>query len=488
MLRGALTQKGATDEAKTMRRLSIYFLFSLFLASCSSSDGAKDAGASASDDAAADSAAAGVDQGDGAATDTGDDAATPGDAAPADTADAEPTEQLAPPDCGSPTFSEGGVLRRYPYLQDIQPTSGRIVWTSTLMGDGVVEIAADPAGPWRQIPAERELFDIARTNDVEDYYAYEARVAGLRDGWSYCYRVLHDGAVVADGLRLAAAWTDPARPLRILAFGDSGNSSAEQKAVRDTFMQQDFDVFLHLGDMAYGSGTFPEFEAHVFDIYRDLLHKTVTWPTMGNHEYKTDGGRPYLDVYYLPEMALVPEAHERYYSFDYGDVHMVSFESNDAPLLAAGLAEVQGIPNMLNWLRDDLAASDKPWKIVFFHHPPYSSSDRGPNHSVRNQILPILEEHGVDLVLTGHDHHYERTVPIWQGGDGSATPGALTYIVAGAGGAGLRDIDPEWWTAGAENRKHSFVSMTIDGCTLVGEAIALDGEVVDAFTLDGCQN
>ena len=309
----------------------------------------------------------------------------------------------------------------------------------------------------------------------------------VETGRTYCYRVVHGAKVIAGGLRFTTAWNDPKRPLRILAFGDSGNGSLEQIAVRDAFMKHEFDVFLHLGDMAYGSGTFTEFEAHVFDVYRDLLHRTPTWPTMGNHEFKTSGGRPYLDVYYLPEQAPRDFDQERYYSFDYGHVHMVSLESNDGPLVSAGIADLQGLPNMLSWLREDLAASDKPWKIAFFHHPPYSSSERDPNYGVRNKILPILEEGGVDLVLTGHDHHYERSVPIWRGeaaGEGSR---GLTYIVAGAGGAGLRAIYPGWFSAASENIKHSFVSLTIEGCNLVGRTLAYDGSAIDVFSLDGCE-
>lgn len=449
-----------------MKRYAPLFMF-LLLACSSDSESAADISA------AADIASA--------------DTTTASDSAPAPPKDAARGPALDQPGaCGTPTFREPLGLRRHPYLQSTGQDTIRVAWTSTEEGVGAVEFATSPSGPWIRMEARRELFDVERTKDVVDYWAYDATLTGLEDGKTYCYRVAQGDELLAEGLTFSAAWSDPDRPIRILAFGDSGNGSPDQMAVRDTFMDKEFDLFLHLGDMAYGSGTFVQFEDYVFSVYKDLLHKTPTWPTMGNHEYKTRLGRPYLDVYYLPEQAVLEEDQERYYSFDYGDVHFVSVETNDGPLIEAAIYDTVDEPNMLEWLRQDLAASDKRWKIAFFHHPPYSSSERDPNGAVRANVLPILEEGGVDLVLTGHDHQTERTKPIWQGELAEDNPRAITYIVAGAGGAGLRVTEAEWWTAFVDDKRHSFVSLEINGCTLTGEAIAAGGEVTDSFELDGC--
>lgn len=141
---------------------------------------------------------------------------------------------------------------------------------------------------------------------------------------------------------------------------------------------------------------------------------------------------------------------------------------------------------MLDWLADDLAASDADWKLAIFHHPPYSSSERSANNVVRAQLLPMLEAGGVDLVLTGHDHHYERTVPVLGGCDAAADLNAITYIVPGAGGHGLRAVDTQWWTASVENSVYSFSTFTAAGCRLRSETVDQDGDVVDAFELNGC--
>ncbi len=387
-------------------------------------------------------------------------------------------------DCGTPTFPDGTGLRRAPYLQSVSKTRARVVWTSTTGGKGSVQIGASKDGPWRDVEAAAEFFSAERTADA-DYTQYDARVAGLRPNAGYCYQIVEDGKLIASGLKLNTAWRSSDRPVRILTFGDSGNGSDEQKGLRDEFMKREFDVFLHLGDMAYGSGEFTEFEAHVFDIYRDFLHRVPSYPTLGNHEYKTDKGAPYLDVYSLWNMAYKEPEQERYYSFDYGNVHFVTIDSNQGQLLFSVIdANDTDKCDMLNWLEDDLAASKADWKIAFFHHPPYTSSTRGPTSMVKSGVVPILEAGGVDLVLVGHDHHYERTARI---ADDKLDDAGIRYAIVGSGGAGLREIEEVgWWSEKVENQVHTALTLTVDHCQLKAEAIDLHGNPVDSWTMDGC--
>jgi hypothetical protein len=397
------------------------------------------------------------------------------------------------PECGDAQFDERTGLRRLPYLQDAQPTSVRVVWTVTDEDEWTLEYTADPDGDWNSVTPSEEFFPTSRTEDPVEYTAMEAQLEGLDAGRTYCYRVLDGEEVVASGLSFTTAWKDESRPVRILAFGDSGNGSDEQKQVRDEFMNHEYDIFLHLGDMAYGSGTFVEFEERMFEVYEQFLHGTVAWPTMGNHEFKTDGGQPYLDVYYLPEQAMQERDNERYYSFDYGNIHFVSLDSNDfiLGLIFADRLVPEGSKNevdMIDWLRADLAASDADWKIVFFHHPPYTSSvSRDPSGLVRAVIMPELEAAGVDLVLSGHDHFYERSKPIWQDAVAAGDDDAITYIVAGFGGTGMTEtVDGNWHTAAKHDDMQGFVDMTVDGCTATGTVVTRDGNTVDSFELNGC--
>jgi hypothetical protein len=229
-----------------------------------------------------------------------------------------------------------------------------------------------------------------------------------------------------------------------------------------------------------------EFEQFVFEAYRDLMHGTPAYPAIGNHEYKTDEGQPYLDVYSLWDVALRAEHAERYYSFDYGDVHFVALDSNPEMLLSVLLEDEEADDTMLDWLRADLAASDKPWKIAFFHHPPYSSGEHGSDVLSRDLMSGVLEEGGVDLVVAGHDHHYERATAIRAGQPTAHRDGGITYFVVGSGGAGLRTAEGDWFTEFVDDEHHAYLDLVVFGCEARGQAIAIDGSVIDEFTLSGC--
>jgi hypothetical protein len=171
------------------------------------------------------------------------------------------------------------------------------------------------------------------------------------------------------------------------------------------------DVWLMLGDNAYKHGTLMEYQDALFDMFASPLRNTFAWPVIGNHDRRalTAGGGPYFDLFTLPadgESGGVASGTEYYYSFDFGDIHFVALY---------GAKEGLGARSpQLDWLERDLAASGAEWKIAFLHIPPYSTGEHDSDRverqiNVRENALPILERHGVDLVLTGHSHGYQRS-------------------------------------------------------------------------------
>lgn len=398
---------------------------------------------------------------------------------------AETESMGAPTECGNPRIFTGRGLRRAPYVQSVFTDRARVAWTDTFGAEGFVHYSVAGSDEWFRTSAESEVFTTDRTADTEEYTAYEARLRGLPADSLICYEVYVDGALlVADG-SFRTAWTTRDKPVRVLAMGDSGNLSPEQFAVRDRMMEVESDVFLHLGDMAYGDGTFPEFEERVFAVYRDLMSAIPAWPTPGNHEYKTGLADGYIGVYYLPEQAPRATDNEYYYSFDYGNVHFISLDSNEYRYVTT---LGPGDDDMLGWLERDLEeAQDADWIIAFMHHPPYSSGSHGNTNWVLQVIVPMLEEAGVDLVLAGHDHHYERTHPILGEEVAPDAANAMTYVLAGAGGAGLREATGDWRTSAVDDQIHNFLYLEIDGCEARGTAIGLNGETVDEFELVGCR-
>jgi hypothetical protein len=204
---------------------------------------------------------------------------------------------------------------------------------------------------------------------------------------------------------------------RIWVLGDSGTANSNARSVRDAYYAFTGDVhtdlWLMLGDNAYSSGTDSQYQAAVFNMYPEMLRTSVLWPTLGNHDASsanssTQSG-PYYDSFTLParaEAGGVPSGTEAYYSFDFANAHFICLDSQESSRSADGA--------MLRWLANDLDATNQTWVIAFWHHPPYSkgshdSDDERQLIEMRERALPILEQGGVDLVLSGHSHSYERS-------------------------------------------------------------------------------
>ena len=131
------------------------------------------------------------------------------------------------------------------------------------------------------------------------------------------------------------------------------------------------------------------------------------------------------------------------------------------------------------WMESELAASSADWKVLYFHHPPYAAGGYGSDLGVRAAIGPTLDAYGVDVVFSGHNHNYERSIPVR---NGEADPDGTVFVVTGGGGKRLYDTGTGWFTAYTES-VHHFVRVTIDGPRLSMEARASDGRVIDAVTL-----
>jgi predicted phosphodiesterase len=184
---------------------------------------------------------------------------------------------------------------------------------------------------------------------------------------------------------------------------------------------------------------------------------------LGNHDYITANGQPYLDAFYLPHNN--PADSEKYYSFDWGNAHFTALDFNDGPSQA-----------QLDWLQADLAATHQPWKFVFYHQAIYSSGPHGYESYIigkRAVLAPIFEANHVDVVFNGHDHDYERTQSI----------NGVVYIVSGGGGASLYNVNPQTFSAYAETTHHA-VYVEVDGCALNLQAVKPDGTVFDSLTLN----
>ncbi|MCA9670027.1 MAG: metallophosphoesterase [Myxococcales bacterium] len=406
----------------------------------------------------------------------------------------------------APRGAHAQTVVRGPYLQIGTPTSMTIVWRTDVASEGRVRYGESLAAM------------SGSADDSAVAVQHEVRITGLKPGTRYFYSVGTKSQALAGGDAAHAFRTSPTLgtrgPYRLWIVGDSGTGGSQQAAVRDAMLahvgQSRPDLFLHMGDMAYNDGKDAEFQVGFFNMYQSILRDTVCWPTMGNHEghsasSSTQSG-PYYDAYVLPKAAEaggLASGTEAYYSFDYANAHFVVLDSHDSPRSPTGA--------MLTWLKSDLAATSQPWVIAYWHHPPYTkgshdSDTEGQLRDMRENALPILEAAGVDLVLGGHSHIYERSYLVQgayatptvagnhiidngsgaldsSGGPYTKSGGAgAVYIVAGHGGTGVsrKGTHPLMFVTEAIN---GSTLVDIEGNVLRGRNVRFDGTVSDRFTL-----
>ncbi|WP_353720415.1 metallophosphoesterase [Dyadobacter sp. 676] len=312
-----------------------------------------------------------------------------------------------------------GVLLRGPYLQVATPTSIVIRWRTDKPSGSVVKIGTSAQS------LDRIIADNTATTE------HEVKITGLLAETRYYYSVgSQSGVLQADEQNYfqTAAVAGKAGKYRFGVIGDCGNSSATQQAVRDKMTEylgnNYMNAWLLLGDNAYSFGRDAEYQSNFFAHYKDnFLKKSPLFPSPGNHDYDNDNPArqddhrvPYYDIFTMPaegEAGGEPSGTEAYYSFDYGNVHFLSLDSYGREDNATRLYDTLG--RQVQWIKKDLAANkNKDWVVAYWHHPPYSKgsreSDGDPEMTaIRQNFIRILERLGVDLILCGHSHVYERS-------------------------------------------------------------------------------
>ena len=258
-------------------------------------------------------------------------------------------------------------------------------------------------------------------------------------------------------------------PLRFAVIGDYGGGGIPEFDVAHLIISWQPEFIITTGDNNYPAGSDTTIDANVGQFFHDYIYpyqgtygagadKNRFFPTMGNHDWGTASGQPYLDYFTLP-------GNERYYDFTWGPVHFFALDSDSREPDGVNSSSPQAA-----WLQAGLADATAPWKIVYMHHPPYSSGLHG---SVDWTRWPY-QEWGASAVLTGHDHTYERLVI-----DG------FPYFVNGLGGGAVYQfvhvID------GSQVRYNDdYGAMLVEATQsrITFQFINRQGEVVDTYSLE----
>jgi len=264
-----------------------------------------------------------------------------------------------------------------------------------------------------------------------------------------------------------AATPTPA-PLRFAVIGDYGEGSQGELDVSDLVKNWKPDLIITVGDNNYPSGAAETIDDHIGRYYHEYIAPYVGgygpgaeqnrfFPTLGNHDWDTPGAQPYFDFFTLP-------GNERYYDFIWGPVHFFAIDSDSRE--PDGVSPVSA---QAQWLQARLVASTSPWKVVYFHHPPYSSGTHGPTDWMR---WPFAEW-GASAVLSGHDHVYERL-----------SIGGIPYFINGVGGGPIYAfLSLAEGSQVRYNDDYGAMLVTADERQMTFEFYTRDGQLVDTYTI-----
>jgi len=473
----------------------------------------------------------------------------------------------------APLSSDGPRLPLFTVVPYIQPGPGSelcdgsettVVAWQTLAGpaDFIVEFG-DTTRYERTARCEPRRRPSGRGGDSEARVNWTASIEALKLGHKYFYRLRGGGGTLAEGYFTTRQ--PRGRPVRFVSFGDNSYGDISDRAIAYHTYQQHPDFVMNCGDNVYESGTDDEYQRYFFPVYNadvaglrigaPLLRSVPFYTVIANHDVqgKDANGHEIADftrnpdalgyytamhlplngpaapTYSTPTMgsderlaAFRACAGARFprmanYSFDYGDVHVVCIDSNryiDSNDVA-----------LQRWIAADLSATDAVWKFVVYHHPAFNAGNEHYEVQHMRVLAPLFEAHGVDAVLSGHEHNYQRARPIRFtpagpgksadiggkdrrvpgrfivdrafDGVGNTQPDGVLYIVTGAGGKHLYDDgftdNPSRWTHADDGHadyvakmitdRHSLTLFDVDGPRLTMTQIDEAGTEIDRIVV-----
>jgi predicted phosphodiesterase len=303
------------------------------------------------------------------------------------------------------SISLNAQITRQPYLQLITPTSVVISWQSETGVTGTVYWGT-------QISS---LTEKTTESDYEEIY-HEVKISGLVPGTKYYYSVEDSTHGTEDQYFITSPETGSNNPVRIWVISDFGQTNSEQNKRRletvanwRSFNNNSYhaDFVLSLGDQTEDDSRY-QLQHNYFVQLENVLKNSPLFTVIGNHD-NHDSMYNYLRTFALPgkaEAGGIPSGTEKYYSFNYANIHVV--------VLCTEIDDIEGKKAQIDWLKEDLVNNKQDWLIACMHRPLHSGgyhrSDMEEDFQERrNEWLPILEDHGIDLVLQGHNHVYERS-------------------------------------------------------------------------------
>lgn len=249
--------------------------------------------------------------------------------------------------------------------------------------------------------------------------------------------------------------TSEPSPLQcICVYGDSRHDHETHQTVVDAILRTEPAVVFHTGDLV-DDGDNPDDWAAFNDVVSELVQVAEFFPAMGNHEHQA---QLWFDNFELPN-------NEKWYSVERNDIHFIVLDTDD---------DIDPGSEQYAWLESELQGIDNSIKftIAVFHHPPFSTGHHGGDEQLRQDIVPLFETYGVDVVFNGHDHTYERSLC-----------NGIYYIVTGGGGASLYEQEHTSEYSQVFFSTYHFCRLTMEEGRLTVDVFEPDMNQIDQFTV-----
>ncbi len=342
-------------------------------------------------------------------------------------------------------------FKKGPYIMYTDQTSTVIMWETDEVEPSIVEYGVDKENLYKVIGKESDL--------------HEVRLEGLKAGTTYFYRV-------GNGNKMSEFFsfrTDPDNhlPFRFVAYSDSQNHPEIHSQLIPLIASEGPAFIIHAGDTVERGGEADRWQTELFDVIRPLAFYIPYYIAIGNHEANSEYFYRYVSYPY-PEGE---EQHESYYWFKYGSVFVIVIDSNK---YLFGIEDPQH-----KWVINTLRRPEAIWaglRIAVFHYSAYTdgwgSCDYDGSLPIRKNLLPVLEEGGVNLIINGHTHGYER-----------GFLNGVYHMIVGGGGGDLDHKCNDFPFVQKTEYIHHFVKFDVMCDSVQVDAIDIDGRVFDSFDI-----
>jgi hypothetical protein len=302
----------------------------------------------------------------------------------------------------------------------------------------------------------------AETSEVDVDHTHVYTISNLTPGMKYYYRVIFNDLAYEGSFFTSPPGNET--NLKFFTYGDTRSHPEVHETLSGAMVSlyksdPSYQTFvLHAGDIVDEGDEVSSWASDLFNpgtgAIREMMMGIPLLACMGNHE---DSG-VLFEKYFT-----YPYKDERYYSFDYGPVHVTVIDQYVD--YSPGSAQYQ-------WIVDDLGSTDRPWKFLLMHEPGWSAGYHPNNEDVQTYLHPLCRQFGVDIVFAGHNHYYAR-----------AAVEGIQYVTTGGGGAPLKTPGASASGIVAVAKRHHFCKIDIQDNVLSFEAVTAEGDLLDGFTL-----